>query len=299
MFGGLASRSGSIFVAHGGARGGVTVVDGGTFEVLRRLPLLGESGRPVLAAGIAVGPTFVIHVADSGARVVRSLSMFGTGAGRLGEPSPRALPYPPDRRGLLAEPAAVAVDDSGSVYVTSVGGPRVYAVQKYARTGRFLGSFRSFGVAGETFSSPRGIAVRDDRVWIADSGNGAVQVFRRNGAFRQAFSTAVRAGERSYPISIAVDPAGALLVLDRGDAPTLRRFTAGGELLTTVLTRDQIDGPISVAAGDDGRILVLDHDGDRLRAFDPDGTPSADLTALLGREPRSGVRPGASYRRGP
>jgi NHL repeat-containing protein len=297
VFGGLCTRSGWLFVAQGAAGGCVTAVLMSTLEARRRLALRDEEGRPVLAAGIAVGPTYTLHVADPFRRVVRLLSLFGNACGRFGEPADGRDPIAPDRRGVLAEPCAVAVDEGGSAYVASAGGPRVYAVQKYSRGGRYLGSFRSFGVPGETFCSPHGIAVRDDKVYVADSGNGAIQVFRRDGGFVQAYSTAVRAGERSIPVSIALEPSGSLLVLDRGDGASLRRLAPGGEVLATLLAREDVDAPISVASGGGG-FFVLDRDGDRLRAFAPDGSLRADLTRLLESRVRAGASLSGAYRRG-
>ncbi|HKE00570.1 MAG TPA: hypothetical protein VKE69_06140 [Planctomycetota bacterium] len=298
MFGGLSIRSSWLFAAQGAGRGVVTIVDVETGEVVRRIPVCDEEGRRVFAGGLAVGPTFTIHVADPLRRVVRIYSLFGHAVGRIGEPHVSRLPAP-DHRGGLAEPIAVAIDDAGALYVASAGGPRVYAVQKRARDGRYLGSFRSFGVAGETFSSPRAIAVDGDRVFVVDSGNAAIQVFRRNGSFVHAFSTAAGPGERSLPVGLAVEHGGDLLVLERGDRPGLRRFRQGGELREIVEVDGGIAGAVAVASASDGRFFALDHDGDRLRAFDARGALRADLSGVLESRAEAGVPFPATYRRSP
>ncbi len=297
VFGGICVRAGWLFLARGTGHGRVTVLDARRFEVLHDLALADEKGRPVMPAGLAVGDTFGIWVTDPRHRVVRGLTLFGQALGLLGEPGPPGLAQAPDRRGTIAEPVAVAVDSVGALYVASAGGPRVHAVQKYARSGRFLGSLRAFGVPGETFSSPRSIAIHEDAVYVADTGNSAVHVFRRNGSFWQVFSTAVRPGECSMPVSIAFEAAGTLLVLDRGHGPCLRRFSAGGDFLGTVLDHRVIDGPVSVAAHEGGTLFLLDHDGDRLRAFHPSGRCESDLIGVMESRDHVGARPGASYGR--
>lgn len=301
VFGGIATRSGVLFLARGAGSSRVYVVDvrDPLAPALQRvLPLPRVGSRPAAPAGIAVGPTFGIYVADPSARLVHALSLFGAPIGSVGTPAPAGLPVSPDRRGLLAEPVDVAVDRSGNVYVCSAGGPRRYAVLKYARDGRYLGSFRSFGVPEETFSSPRSLAVSDANLFVADTGNGCVQVFGRNGSFRFAFSTTATAGEWSKPMGIALERSCEILVLSQGDEPSLRRFSPGGELRETILRGHWIEAPVAVAAGDDGTLFVLDQDGDRLRSFTPQGEFLTDLISVLEATPPTlGVPPGASYGR--
>ena len=272
MFGGLAIHNDQLFVSHGFGRGTVTAFDPRTLERKLEFEVRDSKRRRCVAGGIGVGPTYSIHVADPFGRAVRVFSIFGKALARIGVPVDGDLPVAPDRRGLLAEPCAVVVDDRGHVYVASAGGPRLHAVQRFTAEGRFLGSYRAFGVAGEAFNSARALALSKQHLFVADAGNGAVHVFQRGGAFRQVFSTATRHGERSFPVSLALCGVDGLLVLDRGDTHALRRFTRAGNFVGDALAGVPIDAPIAVAAGERGEIALLDLDGERLRAFTPDGS---------------------------
>jgi hypothetical protein len=284
VFGGIAFRNNQLFAAHGVGRASVALLDSATLANKNEFPLRDESGGPFSASGIAVGPAFTIHVADPVGRAVRAYSIFGKPLARFGAPPEPRFPVAADRRGVLAEPVAVDVDERGNVYVASAGGPRVHAIQKFTGEGRYLGSFRAFGCVGECFNSPRALVLSQQLLYVADTGNGAIHIYQRSGRFRQVFSTAARHGERSSPVSIALEGTQQLLVLDRGDSHELRRFSRGGEYLGPALPDVVIEAPVAVAAGDHGILYIADRDGERLRAFHPGG---ARIEALPPAEARA------------
>ncbi|MFN0204874.1 MAG: NHL repeat-containing protein [Planctomycetota bacterium] len=289
MFGGLTIRNDCLFISRGSGRAEVQVVDCNNFSLRRTIPIGADAAGRASSAGIAISPTFTIGVADPISRLVRMVSAFGKSLGSIGnittgEKREDSLPVAPDRRGELAEPAALCFDERGSVFVASAGGPRVHSVQKFTKTGRFLGSLRAFGVSGESFSSPRGIAIHREYLYIADTGSGLVQVYKTCGAFYQIFSTAVEHGETSSPVSLAFGPRGDLYLLDRGDAGAVKRFSPSGEFINRVISNKFIEAPISIACSPAGTLFILDQDGDRLRAFSQDGTLLADLIHVMNGE---------------
>lgn len=297
MFGGLATQNDLLFVAHAHGTPRVSVVNAETFARELTIPIGADRAGIVACAGLAISPTFVIHVADPISRAVHRISTFGQALPPIGGTA-RALPVAPDHRGELAEPVGVAADARGNIYTVSAGGARVYAVQKYSRSGTYLGAFRAFGVPGETFTSARSICSHDERIFVADTGNACVHVYKTNSQFLQVFSTAVGHGERSVPVAVTTDQFANLWILERGDRHELRKFTFGGEFVETVLDGNSIDAPVSVAISQKGNIFILDQDGERLRAFSKTGSPLRDFADVVEEDVFIENPPRATYRRG-
>ena len=79
-----------------------------------------------------------------------------------------------DGSGDFNRPKGIAVDSDGHVYVVE-GLQDV--VQIFDREGRFLLSFAEPGHGDGELWLATGIAIVDDRIYVADSSNGRVQVF--------------------------------------------------------------------------------------------------------------------------
>ncbi len=104
--------------------------------------------------------------------------------GTLGPNSPLAL----DRKwggygtanGQFKNPASVATDGAGNVYVADSGNHRI---QKFGPSGTFIAKWGRNGGAGSSgsgngeFYNPTGIATAGSDVYVADSGNNRVQKF--------------------------------------------------------------------------------------------------------------------------
>ena len=70
--------------------------------------------------------------------------------------------------------AGVAVAGDGTVFVVDSGHHRM---QRRSADGKFLGAWGRLGGAAGKLRDPWGIAVRGERVYVADRGNHRVQVF--------------------------------------------------------------------------------------------------------------------------
>jgi hypothetical protein len=82
--------------------------------------------------------------------------------------------------GQLDGPYAVAVDSSGSVYVTETGN---FRVQKFDKNGVFQRRFGTNGTGSGQFKNPRGIAVdATGRIFVSDETNQNCQAFSALGA---------------------------------------------------------------------------------------------------------------------
>ncbi len=80
-----------------------------------------------------------------------------------------------DATGSFGQPKGVAVDADGHVYVSDALASRV---QIFDQNGVFLLDFGKLGPAPGDFQLPAGLTFWEDRIYVADSYNGRIQVFR-------------------------------------------------------------------------------------------------------------------------
>lgn len=77
--------------------------------------------------------------------------------------------------GHFVQPKGVAIDSEGHVYVADA---LANQVQIFDSDGTFLLGFGSSGTGPGEFQMPTGIAILEDKIYVADSHNQRVQVFR-------------------------------------------------------------------------------------------------------------------------
>ncbi len=195
----------------------------------------GEFGFPF---GVAVDPAGNVYVADhsGGATNTDRIQKFKPSLGGYVYDDQWGIPG--SGSGQFKEPADVATDSSGNVYVSDRNNHRI---QKFDSEGFFLatwgwdvdiGGGSGFeicttsatcraGVSGSGDGQlvfPEGIATDSvGNVYIADRGNNRVQKFNSNGAFITKFgSTGAGDGQFLQPNDVTVDTAGNVYVADTG-----------------------------------------------------------------------------------
>ena len=122
-----------------------------------------------------------------------------------------------------------------------------------------------------TFSRPRAIAYdrKHTEIWVADTGNGAVAVFRPDGGELYSFSS------RQYlhdPVRVAVAPNGGVAVVE-GDRTHIRLFNYRG-IYKGDVALSGIDGTPMIGAvtyDNDGKLYVADNRSAQIFIYDPDG----------------------------
>lgn len=80
-----------------------------------------------------------------------------------------------DSSGQFSQPKGLAADSQGNIYVA---GATIDRLQIFSDRGEFLLAFGGEGSEPGKFLMPAGVAIEDDRIYVADSYNGRVQVFR-------------------------------------------------------------------------------------------------------------------------
>jgi sugar lactone lactonase YvrE len=276
MFGGIQLQRDLLCVGSSDSCGRVLVMDLRHRVVRASWSFRGPDGEFADVGGLCLLPDGHLLVADTLNHLVRRFTLFGQEVGRIGVELPAAeRPVFRDERGYLLKPNAVAVDAAGHIFVACGDRALIHGVQRFGAQGERPRSLRAFGEPGERFGAPQGLTVGDGKLFIADTYNGCVQVFRTEGRFLGMFSTATRPGERSQPTAVAVLPGGRLAVAQWREPAGIKLFDRSGSLVGEVVREGrepgQVQEPTDLAVDARGRLFVLDRDGERVQCFDAHG----------------------------
>lgn len=127
------------------------------------------------------------------------------------------------------------------------------------------------GYAGGQFSKPRGIAVdKNGNLYVADTGNGRVQIFDADGNFISAFGrTGDKEGEFKEPNGIAVDSEGNIYVVDVGNHKLIKFAPDGKFAKEWNQSKLLMYGPRDLAIGRNGELYIVDQGRMRIVKFNP------------------------------
>jgi DNA-binding beta-propeller fold protein YncE len=157
------------------------------------------------------------------------------------------------------DPRGLAADRSGNVLVTEREGDRLLV---FSPDWVLVSVAGGFGGGARTFEEPEGVAATGERIFVADSGNGRVQVLDLQGRFLSSWP--LPGGGR--PLGLAVDGRGNLLVAD-GQGDRVLAFGPGGVVSAAFGAEGSgpgsLRGPAAVAVQGD-RLLVADSENDRI-----------------------------------
>ncbi len=176
----------------------------------------------------------------------------------------------------FAEPAAVAIDASGCVYVSDHGsdnaGPT--RISKFGPDGAYVTTFGDTGDSYHRVWDTRSIAIGPHfQVYVADWGSGTVRVFMPNAA--RTIYTAAAAWMSSgwdSPTAVAVDRTGNVFVLDDGWS-TITKLDSSGHALAhwggtnAISDHGKFQTAFSIAVAPNGRVFVSDRDGATVQQF--------------------------------
>ncbi|OAM88552.1 DNRLRE domain-containing protein [Termitidicoccus mucosus] len=182
----------------------------------------------------------------------------------------------------FAQPAAVAIDRGGNLYVADAGRHVIYGITPDNYVSVFAGQPDSPGaqnaVGGAArFRNPGALAVRDGSLYVADTGNATIRALSRD-ATVSAFAGGIgvhahadgqaAAARFDHPEGIASDADGNLYVADTGNH-VIRKITPA-RVVTTIAGKPRTAGaldatgtqalfrsPAGIAASGSGAELVL------------------------------------------
>jgi sugar lactone lactonase YvrE len=193
----------------------------------------------------------------------------------------------------------VAVDASGSVYVSDHGSNNSvegFRVSKFLANGTYVTTFGDTGsVQANRLWSASSIAVGPDfQVYVADWQNGSVRRFTPNvGRSTYTLTASWKSSAFENPVSVAVDSAGNVFVLDNGSSKGVSKVSPAGVVLAHWGSAGSGVGQFTyasaVAVGPNGHIYVDDRDAGRVQEFQlldlgPTTTANGTVTVKKGKK---------------
>lgn len=277
MFGGLAAAPGDR-VLFATLDGTVVTLDPAGGGVLDQFALYPCGPLRARFTACAVDADGTILVADARNHRVRRFRADGLPVARYGgQRNPGMRLH--DEGGVLDEPYSV-VPHRGDVVVACGGGDLRHGVQRFARDGGYLTSLARGGDPLARWRRPRGLALVQGSLWIAEAGSGRIRVHAAAGRHMGEIDLPEDLGR---PVRLADDGYGGVLVVTaaEGGAPGLVRLDRDGEASELVVLAGKapgkVDCPFDVAVLSDGRFVVADlpsgvTDDARVQLFGAGGT---------------------------
>lgn len=178
----------------------------------------------------------------------------------------------------LSRPAGIASNSVGDLLVADSDRDRVVV---FDRAGRKLRELGSFGRGEKQMRFPSDVAVdARDQVYVADTGNGRVQIFDHFFVYRREIR-----GPLERPRGIHVDHRGLVWVAD--GAGTVHALSVDGRPILDIARECPglgLGGPSDVRSLEDGRLLVVDPVSSRILVLLVEESPER-LSGKVRRQP--------------
>jgi tripartite motif-containing protein 2/3/tripartite motif-containing protein 71 len=115
-------------------------------------------------------------------------------------------------KGQFMEPAYIAFDKEGFVYVTD---SLRHCVLKFFTNGTFIDDFGSFGSFPGQLNKPKGIVIDSHgAVYVADTGNSRISIIDTSGNFIHYIASIHNGKKYIYPSALAIDHEDDLYIPD-------------------------------------------------------------------------------------
>ncbi len=187
-------------------------------------------------------------------------------------------------RKAFDKPTGLAVDPYGLIYVTDRGTRQIREMDSKGHT---TGLFGRAGVGEGEFRSPGGVAIYGDLMYVADSGNRRVDIFklvRQSGLTPIAPSPSVRVQvtlKNMWPIHadmLAVNPEGQVLAM-AGANGLLNVFDREGKQLNLINTKQTLalKLPAGLITDPAGNMYIADAGSNRIVKCDAQGGKIAEF----------------------
>jgi len=217
---------------------------------------VGRDARFHLPQGIGVDARGNAYVADTNGQTIRLVTTAGVTSTIAGRSTTAGYKDGPAADGQFSEPAGVAADADGSVYVADTGNNTVRHISRDGVVSTFMGSATDPpGVGGDTLATvrlklPRGVAVDGKGgLYVADTDNDRVLHVAKDGVL-----SILHGIPFDRPRGLAVDVRGVLYVADMGNH--LIRRIENGKLTGTYTHDDALNEVDGIAIDSVGNLFV-------------------------------------------
>ena len=209
--------------------------------------------RPLSAAW---APNGDIYVSDTGNHRMCVFGATGRFVREFGRPKrPSAGGLDPAR---LEQPAGIAIDPDGTVYVADVSGGAVVVFDSRGKFVRRIHPIAELRTPRQRWA-PTDVAVSGSRVYVTDASG--VAVFSTTGLLRRRYDSTGKGAPFAYPNGIVVRPDGTFVVSDTNNGRVVAEEATGSPLWVvgpSDPTRRIIGLPRGLAVAQAGSILVAD-----------------------------------------
>jgi phage tail-like protein len=192
-----------------------------------------------------------------------------------GAPGGNAVVLPPP---WTADPSGIATDACGAVFVADTTNNLILFVDGLCVVqAHNPGADSGFPL----FQDPTALAVGEDGLWVADSGNARVLHF----AFPSLEPDCELTGQFVDPTGLAVQGGGRIIVLDRGLKRVMRFDRSGladSAFAAALAVSNKLTDPLWLAVDEDCHLYVSDGSGQVVRRFDPNGAWLGDMAPPSG-----------------
>jgi phage tail-like protein len=179
--------------------------------------------------------------------------------------------------------SGLAAGDCKDLYIADTDNHRIVVIDTLCEARTLLGVGGPSGAPGQ-FHDPRGLLVVQDNLYVADSSNGRVQVFRLPSLELRA----IWEGPLQVPIALAADSQGRIYVLDT-TLQSVLRFSVWGvpdEGYNTQMIRNLKGSvPVSIAVDREDKLYVSAEPPKGILRFDKNATPLPDIPELRPQHP--------------
>ena len=168
-------------------------------------------------------------------------------------------------------PLCVAIHDNGDIYVGSYD----HCIYVFDQTGQLKNTIGSSGSGDGQFSSPYGISIKGDVLYVADYGNHRVQKLTSSGKFLHKFGQQGSGqGQFNSPVAVIIDSNNKLIVSENHNH-RIQIFNENGGWLLTIVGKGSgnhsFQSPWGLALDPQGNIHVAAHGSDTIKVFTKEG----------------------------
>jgi sugar lactone lactonase YvrE len=266
---------------------------------------IGSAARFYLPADVAVDHAGNVYVADTVNHTIRKIAPDATVTTLAGTPTVGGYADGPGASALFANPAGVALDRAGFVYVSDTDNSVIRKITPAGVVSTLAGTPHKPGTADGAgsaagFNGPSGIVVdAAGNVYVADTLNQAIRKITPEGlvstlagaAYSPGHIDGIGSAARFWgPQGLALDAAGNLYVAD-SNLSTIRKVVLATATVTTVASRNnwsgsddgpattaQFNNPSGIAVDNSGNLYVADTDNHTIRQI----TPAGVVTTIAG-----------------
>lgn len=200
------------------------------------------------------------------------------------------LPGSADGRPIMSpvssavEPSGLAVGACHELFIADTDNHRIVRLDSLCNVSFVLPGAGGSGSGPGQFKSPRGLLLAHDSLYVADSGNGRIQVFRLPSLELRA----VWEGAFKEPVALASDSLGRIYVLDSG-LNGIQRFSPRGgadvDYNTAVALLFSGISPIALAIDGSDTLYVSIEESKEILRVNVSGQRLADITGDRPQQP--------------